>query len=536
MVHRFGEWKLQAREVNASGDRMRGVTAWSPSVGETIFAERGTLQNSVEGGSQLVLSNGSVIVDPRTKPREIRFDQMHTHLPSGDEPITRDAREQLSGASLNQLKRFWRRGKIGSKKASAARIELHRRFALPSVTLIFGVLALPLFLSRSHFSRSGGGVLGVMAIVVYYGLVQLGNGLIQAELLNEPAGVWMPNLIIGAIALILFVRLTRVSAFGRHLARPPAGELRPLARLRGRAARVGPGGSAVAEAPEGETATAGAPPVERRIRVHRWALQRYISGRFLQMVAICFSVSLVAYLLVDVLERLQWFARYDATGVEVIRFYAARIPLLASRVIPMALLVATALTVGLLAVQGELVGIRACGIPAPRALIPVLVICALIAPGSFLLNNNVVPRTNALADYLKQTEIKGSSEPDSEESHAARGRARSKAIWYRAGQRFYEAVRLDPQLGTAREITVYELGPDGLPLSRTDARGARHFGGGVWRLIDSLRVEVSEEGLREVPAVPFAELGEEVPAEVDTMHLSVGDLRREIVDLRENSS
>ena len=99
-------------------------------------------------------------------------------------------------------------------------------------------------------------------------------------------------------------------------------------------------------------------------------------------------------------------AEHEATAGEVLRFYGARIWLLASRAVPMALLVATSLTVSLLAADGELIGMRACGIPAPRALLPVLVLAAMIAPLYFLLNNVVVPRTNALADELKRTEIK----------------------------------------------------------------------------------------------------------------------------------
>ena len=61
-----------------------------------------------------------------------------------------------------------------SVEGRQARVELHRRFALPAATLIFGVLAVPLFLSRRQFSRSSGGLLGVGVIVAYYGLVQVG--------------------------------------------------------------------------------------------------------------------------------------------------------------------------------------------------------------------------------------------------------------------------------------------------------------------------------------------------------------------------
>ena len=95
------------------------------------------------------------------------------------------------------------------------------------------------------------------------------------------------------------------------------------------------------------------PSPARRIATHSWALQRYVARSFLQLLGLSFAVLLAAYLVVDVLERLQWFARFNATAYEAVRFYGLRIPLLVSRIVPMALLVATALLVSLMGVRGE---------------------------------------------------------------------------------------------------------------------------------------------------------------------------------------
>jgi lipopolysaccharide export system permease protein len=225
--------------------------------------------------------------------------------------------------------------------------------------------------------------------------------------------------------------------------------------------------------------------------------------------------------MVDVMERLDWFARYSATGEEVARFYAARIPLLASRVIPMALLVGSALIASLLAAEGELMGMRACGIPAVRAMAPVLVISVAVTPLFFLLRNVVVPRTNALADQLKQTEIKADYYQQLSESQKT-------AVWHHLGSQVLEATRFDLEQGDAVDLTIYDLGSDGLPVTRSDARSARHIGGGIWRLLDPTRLELSREHVVRVPARSYAELGEELSAEVDPMHLSLGDLAREI--------
>jgi lipopolysaccharide export system permease protein len=187
----------------------------------------------------------------------------------------------------------------------------------------------------------------------------------------------------------------------------------------------------------------------------------------------------------------------------------------------MALLVGSALVVSLLAVEGELTGIRACGIATPRALLPVLWISLLVAPAYFALRDVVVPRTNALADTLKETEIK-------EAFYRELAERNKTAVWRRSRGRVIEAARFDAEQGQASELTVYEIGEDGLPASRTDAVAARHIGRGVWRLQNPHRIELRAGHLREVPALAYANLGDEIDARVDTMHLSTRELAREI--------
>ena len=148
---------------------------------------------------------------------------------------------------------------------------------------------------------------------------------------------------------------------------------------------------------------------------------------------------------------------------------------------------------------------------------PVLFIAALVVPADALLNNVLVPRTNALADELKRTEIKGSYYKEQEERQKA-------AVWYRSGRRVLEAARFDPSAGTAENLSIYELGEDRLPISRTDAASARHVGQGWWLLESPTRIVVSEDRVRDLEAPRYVDLGETLPAEVDTMHLSLAEV------------
>ena len=492
-VNQFGGWRVEAREVSARGDELRGVLLWMPNLGETIFARQARVASAGDGSVEITLRDGSLVLAQSEGAQQLRFAELTTTLPRSDEPVVRGMDEKLQGAGVGELLAAWRSFEpTANKPISAAWMELHRRLAIPTATLLFGFLAVPLFLTRRHFSRSAGGVLGVVTTIAYFALVQLGEGLVQGGGVGVAAGVWLPNLVLAPVALLLFVRARREGVLGHRFSKPgrPERDARPRGMRR-------PG------------------------RPHRYALSRYVGARYLELSGLAFAVLLTAYVAIDVMERLDWFARYQASGLEVVRFYAARVPLLASRVVPMALLVGTALVVSLLAVEGELIGMRACGIPAPRALLPVLLLTMLVAPGYFVLRNVVVPRTNALADELKQSEIK-------EDYYRALAERRKRAVWRRDGSRVLQASRFDTDRGDARDLTIYEIGDDGLPTSRADAVSARHIGRGVWRLSQTRRIEIAPLRVRQVPPHTYADLGEVLPAEIDTMHLSVGELAREI--------
>jgi lipopolysaccharide export LptBFGC system permease protein LptF len=141
----------------------------------------------------------------------------------------------------------------------------------------------------------------------------------------------------------------------------------------------------------------------------------------------------------------------------------------------------------------------------------------MVVPADAVLNNVLVPRTNAIADELKRSEIKGKFARQQEER-------RKNSVWYRLGNKVLEAERFDPERGSAWNLSIYEIGEDRLPVKRIDATSARHVGNGWWLLTDPVRIDISEGKVRTMPAPSFAYLGEALPAEVDTMHLSVGDL------------
>lgn len=498
VVTQFGDWRLEAREVNARGDRLKGVLLWLPDIGQTVFARFAQIDTIGDGVTEISLQEGRIVLSAKGGPKTLTFDELTARLPDSDEflSIVEDKVSRLSLAELSERASAF----VPSPTLSISRaaIEYHRRFAMPFAALIFGALAVPLFFVRSNFSRAAGGVLGLLCTISYYALIQIGEGLARSELIGVAAAVWFPNVVLMLLAAVLIVRARRETVLGHSFDRP-----------------------------QHRTSRRANQKVRER-RPRRYPLPRYIAARFIHLAMISFAILLVAYLLIDIMERLAWFSRYHATGLEVLHFYGARVVLLASRVVPMSLLVATALTVSLLAVEGELIGMRSCGIPAPSALLPVLFISALVVPADAVLNNVLVPRTNALADEVKRSEIKGRFAEQLEER-------RKNSVWVRFGNTILEAERFDPDRGSALGLSIYEIGEDRLPVKRIDASAARHIGNGWWLLTDPAQIEISEGEVRSVPAPRFANLGVALPAEVDTMHLSVAGLA-ELIEEAENDN
>ncbi|MBW2267756.1 MAG: LptF/LptG family permease [Deltaproteobacteria bacterium] len=498
-VNEFGGWQLEAREALPAGDELRGVMLFVPDAGETLFARHGSLGAGEGGAIELTLRDGVMLLRPKAdQARVMRFESATTLLPDSDSGLRRGNKQRLAGLPIDVLMRraaAWKQSE--NSRVSWSLLALHRRFAFPAATLCFGFLAVPLFLARGRFSRASGGVMGLLCTIVYFSVVQFSDGVIRRGTFSVGFGAWFPNLLLVSVALLLLLRALRERVAGynfdgrRRRWRLPRRKQRPAPELQA-----------------------------WRGRPHRLALARYVSGRFLQLAALTFSVLFVAYFMIDLMERLSWFARHEATSLEIVRFYSARVWLLASRAVPMSLLIATALTVSLLAVEGELIGMRACGIPAVRGMLPVLLLAASVAPLYFLLNNVVVPRTNAIADDLKVTEIKG-------ERSAAKNELKKAGLWARSGSQLLQAGYFDTDLGHVRDVTLYELGEHGMPTARTDAARGRHIGDGWWRFIDPTRVELNGAGAKVVDAPLHQQLGEIVAAEVDTMHLPVHRIAEE---------
>jgi LPS export ABC transporter permease LptF/LPS export ABC transporter permease LptG len=486
-VNEFADRQLLVREVSPDGTELHGVLLWMPDLGEAVFGERGRVSAESSETLHLHLDEAALLGSPAADAGG-----QHVEVASFDTTLELGPPEELPGdrvqalSTLDLARSSETAPPVGSPRRRLA--ELHRRLAHPSAALVLGVLAAPLALGRRRFSRSSGAVAGLLLTGAYYGLVQLGEALLRSPGVPVAAAIWLAPCVVAVLAGFLLFRLSRFR-FDEDVS---------LRRA------------------EGSSETA------RPIGL-RGVLDRYVLGVYGGSAALSMAALFLAYFLIDVLERLDWFAKHRAELGEILHFYSARAPLLISRVIPMGLLAGSALTVSLLALRNELVAMQASGIRLARALLPVLVLSALVVPVDFWLNDAVVTRTNAWADRIKVERIKD------------RATGSATQAWYRAGGQLVRASQAGLAGGRVPDLIVYELGSSGLPAARIHAREARRIDGevdgagdSVWELVDAEAILISERGLRVVePPLRYA-LGAARRAEIDPMHHSADSLAGEI--------
>ncbi len=166
----------------------------------------------------LKLFDGSIY--EREKKRsgfsQTRFDIYDFKLSLDDliGPVTKSATEPKE-ASLRRLINAIRKKEASGGKAIAERVELQERFSFAFVPLVFCLLGVSLTLlpRSSRASRSWGFALCLFWLVAYYALLSLGKALGNNGVLPPLPALWFPNIIVGGIAVFLFMKAVRESPF-----------------------------------------------------------------------------------------------------------------------------------------------------------------------------------------------------------------------------------------------------------------------------------------------------------------------------------
>ena len=271
-------------------------------------------------------------------------------------------------------------------------IEFHRRFALPTACLVLALVGIPLGLSSKKSGKSGGFVLTILLVFVYYVISLVGVSLARQGRVSPWFGAWLAGFVFLALAIFLLFRAEKrpfeLASFR------PAKQNDPSRRN---------GFGRVRRENAFERAS-----TRRRVFSASFPtlLDDYVLRDFFVYLGMILSTFLVLVLVFTLFELLGDILRNKVPATVVAEYLLNVTPYLLYNVAPLVMLLAVLVTFGLMQRSNEITAIKATGTSIYRTVIPVIVAAAVVSAALFFADQFYLPHTNKRQEAL-HNQIKG---------------------------------------------------------------------------------------------------------------------------------
>jgi len=297
-------------------------------------------------------------------------------------------------------------------------ITIHRKWSIPVACLIFGLIGIALGATNRRDGTLGSFVLGLLVIFAYYIPMYLGPSLAKGSLVPPWFAAWLPNIVMGIGAIALFA--WRDKAADRPLRMPLPAFLRTRQRTR---------------------------PIRssRLIRI----LDRYVTSSYVRVLALAAIAMAGIFYISTFLDLADKVFKGDATWEMLGRYFVFMTPQYVYYIIPLSVLVAALVTVGVLTKNNELVVMKACGVSLYRIALPMLFCAVGAGVVLFGLEETILGPANRRAETLNR---------------AIRGRVLSNESINRqwvvgANGEIYHYDFIDPATRRMLGVAVFEFPP-----------------------------------------------------------------------------
>lgn len=223
-------------------------------------------------------------------------------------------------------------------------------------------------------------------------------------------------------------------------------------------------------------------------------LHRYILTTFLRNFAITLAVLLFLFLMIDFTDRIDVILGENPSVGLIAGYFILKIPYTLSMMIPIATLVATLFTFGILSRNSEITAMRGSGVRVLWLALPVLIAGIGISIGELILNETLVPvsqrRVREIYDFdIMKKDKKGGLSQDN--------------IWWRDGERFYSASRFDSRSNVLHDLSRLGITHDFMVFERLVAERTSWINEELgWNMSSVSRYSFKEDGPPEVTKFP----------------------------------
>ncbi len=205
-------------------------------------------------------------------------------------------------------------------------------------------------------------------------------------------------------------------------------------------------------------------------------LKRYILKEFLRIFLITSLSFITIDILIEFLDKADSLFKNNAGASEIIRFFIYQTPFVFYQTVPVSVLLATLISLGILTRHNEITAAKAGGVNILGVISPIIAFSVLVSLFCLMLNEYIMPVTNARADAIRREKIEGKPQGPN---------FRQGRVWYRGEGTIFTIEDIGPEAKTLNGVTVYEVDKDMAITGRIDARSAE-WDGTRWVAKDAL--------------------------------------------------
>jgi LPS export ABC transporter permease LptG/LPS export ABC transporter permease LptF len=410
-------------------------------------------------------------------------------------------------------------------------IELNTRFAFPAACLVLMLVGVPLGAASRRGGKSSGFVLTILLVFFYYFLSSTGGELGRQNKLPAFLAVWTANLVFAAAGIFLLWQMATggriLSAISGWFARSPRATLSK--------ANGSPRASLLDRLRPRSHVTA---KMHSRHAFPR-ILDEYVIREFLGMFLLILTGFVLLILVFTFFELVGDILRNHIPLATVGAYLVNLTPSMTYQIAPLAVLIATLVTFGVLNRNSEIVAMKATGISLYRLVIPIVSIAAILAISLFLFDQYYLPQANRKQEALRAT-IKG--RPPQTFLHP-------EQKWIFGQPRAGEPARIfyyqffDPDKNEFANLSVFEFNPSTFQLVRRifAKRAVWDSSAGTWRFLNGWVRDIHGANVtddREFLASTFPEIHEApdyfTKEDLEAQEMNFGQLDHYIRDLRQS--
>jgi len=300
-----------------------------------------------------------------------------------------------------------------------AQVEIQRRIAFPAACLVFALLGVPIGVRPRRGGRAAGMILTLILIGGYYFIFVTGDHMARQGSIPPWLGIWAANIVAACLGFYFLGRIERIRKPNPVLAwiemavhrvrglrfRPaataaatPNGPVLNGAGLNGFASN---GSSIVAQSGARIRAA-----VARRTFGFPMLVDVYLLERFFYYFLVLLAGFVLIFDAFTLFDLLGDISKNHIPVSMVLNYFRFLVPYMVYLLAPLATLVATLVTLAVLAKNNEVIAFKASGISLYRLILPLVLAGCLVAGGMFLMSETFLPYANQRQDALRN-EIKG---------------------------------------------------------------------------------------------------------------------------------